>query len=220
MRMAIGLCVAVASLAPLPATYAGPDDDSLRAYAVDIVPSGSRSRSGTGVYLGNGLVLTAAHVAPAKPSVRIARVDLPATIVKQGAFEQVDLAILHVDQERLPSEVRRLRVALCQYTPWPGDPVIVAIPESTARSEIMSPQLLPPEARSKAPAVIKDVATTGNSGSGVFDARSKCLLGIMSGKFMTRMTADGKEGELKDLAKYFVPAWTIDAFVPPEHRFW
>jgi trypsin-like peptidase len=192
----------------------------LRAYAVDILPPGSRSRFGTGVYLGKGLVITAAHVVPAKPSVRIAGVDLPATIIKQGAFAQVDLALLHVDQERLPADVRLLRVALCQYTPWAGDPVIVAIPESTARSQIMLSRLLPPAYRSKFPAVIPDVATTGDSGSGVFDARSKCLLGIMSGKIVVRMDGDGPGSEAKDLAKYFVPVWTISEFIPAEYRSW
>jgi hypothetical protein len=51
--------------------------------------------------------------------------------------------------------------------------------------------------------VISDAATTGNSGSGVFDAGQKCLLGIMSRKIFTR------ESEPKDIAKYFVPASTL-----------
>jgi hypothetical protein len=34
--------------------------------------------------------------------------------------------------------------------------------------------------------LISDVATTGNSGSGVFDAGNKCLLGIMSRKIFVK----------------------------------
>jgi hypothetical protein len=64
--------------------------------------------------------------------------------------------------------------------------------------------------------VISDVATTGNSGSGVFDAGQKCLLGIMSRKIQTRAAA---ESEPKDIAKYFVPASTIAEFIPAEYRF-
>jgi hypothetical protein len=64
--------------------------------------------------------------------------------------------------------------------------------------------------------VISDVATTGNSGSGVFDAGQKCLLGIISRKISAR--ADG-ESEPKDIAKYFVPASTIAKFIPAEYRF-
>jgi hypothetical protein len=65
--------------------------------------------------------------------------------------------------------------------------------------------------------VISDVATTGNSGSGVFDAGRKCLLGIMSRKIYVR--SPDNTGEQKDIAKYFVPASTIAAFVPAEYRF-
>src|SRR5262249_37697262 len=67
--------------------------------------------------------------------------------------------------------------------------------------------------------VISDVATTGNSGSGVFDAGQKCLLGIMSRKIFVRPGSGDKESEQKDIAKYFVPASTIRAFIPTEYRF-
>ena len=66
--------------------------------------------------------------------------------------------------------------------PWPGEPVIVAVPEGTARSHVMLPALLPTNVQKRFSTVIRDVATTGNSGSGVFDAGQKCLLGIMSRK--------------------------------------
>ena len=83
-----------------------------------------------------------------------------------------------------------------RIAPWPGEPVIVAIPESTARSHIMSPQFLPPELRAKFGTVISDVASTGNSGSGVFDASRKCLLGIMSRKIQMPVRI-GPRSELK-----------------------
>src|SRR5215831_14013461 len=59
--------------------------------------------------------------------------------------------------------------------------------------------------------MIADVATTGNSGPGVFDPNHKCLLGIMSRKFFSHTT----EGD-KDIAKYFIPAAAIRAFMPAE----
>ena len=102
---------------------------------------------------------------------------------------------------------------------WPGEPVVVAIPESTARSRILSAQLLPLDVRTKFPTVIRDVATTGNSGSGVFDAGAKCLLGIISKKLFVRRKTSDAESEEKDIAKYFVPASTIRAFIPTEYRF-
>ena len=95
----------------------------------------------------------------------------------------------------------------------------MAVPEGTARSHIMSPVLIPRAFRTKFSTVISDVATTGNSGSGVFDAGRKCLLGIMSRKFRGRPYAAQPESELRDIAKYFVPALTIRAFLPTEYRF-
>jgi hypothetical protein len=67
--------------------------------------------------------------------------------------------------------------------------------------------------------VIKDVATTGNSGSGVFDLGRKCLLGIMSRKIQVRSSPFDPGSKLIDVAKYFVPAKTIGEFIPSEYRF-
>jgi S1-C subfamily serine protease len=166
--------------------------------------------------VGRGLVLTAAHVvgsaAQTKPSVRIAGLVLPATAVKEGAFGRIDLTLLKVDEQKLPVSLRLRRAPLCQSPRWGGQPVIVAIPEGTARSRIMSPQLLPTQYRARFSTFINDVndvATTGNSGSGVFDGANKCLLGIMSGKITVR--TDPKS-EPKDLAKYFVPAETMSSY--------
>jgi len=185
-----------------PSAHAPPTDDSLRLYAVGI-------GTNYGIYLGKGLIITAAHVLGSEPQpeyiVRIAGMDLPAKTIRQSPFELRDLALLSVDQQRLPIYLRMRRMPLCDNAPWVGEPVIVAIPESTARSRIMSPSLLPPPYRTMFSTLISDVATTGNSGSGVFDAGQKCLLGIMSRKIFTR--ADAKS-EPKDIAKYFVPAST------------
>jgi hypothetical protein len=49
----------------------------------------------------------------------------------------------------------------------------------------------------------------------VFDAGQKCLLGIMSRKIFVRADA---ESEPKDIAKYFVPASTIRAFIQTHYR--
>jgi len=217
VRLALGSCL-LAALTLIGCLHAEPADDSLRAYAVDILQPPSESRSGTGIYLGKGLVITAAHVVHGTPGVRIAGLDLPASVIKQGAFEDVDLTLLSIDAQRLPARLQLLSLSLCQNPPWPDDPVIVAVPEATAPSHIMSPSLLPPAVRSKFSTVISDVATTGNSGSGVFDTRSKCLLGIMSRKIMAG-AADEPASRLKDLAKYFVPAWTIAKFIPAEYGF-
>jgi hypothetical protein len=223
LRSAIRFFVTMGVSAPLGLAHADPADESLRLYAVNIIQDPAQSWTGYGIYLGHGLVITAAHVvgsaARTKPSVRIGGLVLPATAIKEGAYERVDLTLLLVDEQKLPVSLRMRRMPVCQKSPWPGEPVIVAVPEGTARSHIMSPQLLPVAYRRLFSTVISDVATTGNSGSGVFDAGSKCLLGIMSRKISV-LPRDAEAGrEPTDLAKYFVPASTIAAFIPTEYRF-
>jgi S1-C subfamily serine protease len=223
LRFTISLILATAGMASLGYAHAQSTDDSLRIYAADILHNPSRPWTGYGVYLGRGLVITAAHVvgsaSQTNPVVHIAGVELPAKAIKEGSSEKVDLTLLSIDEKKLPIYLQMRRMPLCEKLPWAGEPVIVAIPESTARSRIMSPQLLPLDARIKFPTVIRDVATTGNSGSGVFDAGTKCLLGIVSKKLFVRPSNSDRDGEEKDIAKYFVPASTIRAFIPTEYRF-
>ena len=145
--------------------------------------------------------------------------DLPAHAIKEGYFELVDLTLLSIDERKLPIYLQMRRMPLCDNKPWPGEPVIVAIPEGTARSHIMLPSLLSAQFQKIFSPVIRDVATTGNSGSGVFDAGQKCLLGIISLKIYQAPSSRAPESEQKDIAKYFVPASTIRAFIPTEYRF-
>jgi hypothetical protein len=153
-------------------------------------------------------------VARTKPSVRIAGMDLPAKAIKEGNFENVDLTLLSINQQKLPIYLQMRRMPLCEKNPWPGKPVIVAIPEETARSRIISPLALPFSVPRKFSTLISDVARSRNSGSGVFDAGNKCLLGIVSRKFFVRPNSGDAEGEEKDIAKYFVPTSTIRIFIP------
>jgi hypothetical protein len=224
LRFTIGLILATAALASLGFARAQSIDDSLRIYAVDIWQDPPQTWGpGRGVYLGKGLVITAAHVvapvARTKPTIHIAGMELPATAIREGDLERVDLTLLSIDERKLPIYLQMRRMPLCENDPWPGQPVIVAIPEGTARSRIMLPALLPAQYQKRFSTVISDVATTGNSGSGVFDAGQKCLLGIMSRKISVRVNSAGAGSVDKDIAKYFVPAWTIRAFIPTGYRF-
>jgi len=219
VRSLIRFCFVAAALAPLACLHAEPADDSLRIYAVDIWQDPPQSWGpGRGVYLGKGLVVTAAHVvgsaAHTKPSVRIAGMDLPAHAIREGNFERVDLTLLSVDEQKLPIYLRMRRMPLCENHPWPAEPVIVAVPELTARSHVMSPAVLAPNIQKRFSTVISDGTPALNSGSGVFDAGQKCLLGIISRKIMRSNSAEAGIG-----AKYFVPASTIRAFIPTDYRF-
>ncbi len=211
-RLAFWISLAVAILGSLTTESASQTEGS-RPWigAVRIIRNGEQS--GSGVYLKSGLVLTAAHLtaAEAEMSVHIAGVRLPARVLKQGLFEDVDLSLLSVEVEKLPRSPVLPDMRLCNAPPWPGDPVIVVDAQGAARSRIVSPQVLAFQFRHKFTTLIADVATTGNSGSGVFDPDRKCLLGIMSRKFMSQ-TPQGQ----KDIAKYFVPTSVIREFIPAE----
>jgi S1-C subfamily serine protease len=223
--LGFGLALSIACLGETGASaQAFSGDDDLKAYAVHINRTPQQPWPGYGIYLGNGLVLTASHVAGnfalTKPHVLIAGLDLPASLVKEGTLETVDLTLLSIDTTKLPARLGLSRLPLCEKAPFAGETVVVAIPERTARSHILSPRAIPPDLRGRFDTVISDVATTGNSGSGVFDAWKQCLLGIMSRKIsvLRRSTPDTPPQTI-DIAKYFVPVRDIKLFIPADVSF-
>jgi hypothetical protein len=213
-------CAAVA-LASAEA-WAQSTDADLKLFAVHVNRTPPQAWPGYGIYLGNGLILTASHVpgpfAYTKPHVVIAGRDLPAGLVKEGSLDGVDLTLLSIDATSLPVRLRMRRMPICERAPYPGEAVVVAIPEGTARSRVLPRQAIPADLRGRFDTAIADVATTGNSGSGVFDGGNLCLLGIVSRKISV-MHRGGKIGApvttTRDIAKYFVPAPTIKSFIPP-----
>jgi hypothetical protein len=212
IRSAFLLCLVFA--VPSLGRAAGPDD-SLLAYSVGV-------NGGAGIYLGQGLVLSVAHVVGGgilnKPKVIIAGQTLIATVVKESPFEQLDLALLEIDEEHLPVSLRLRRIPLCQGQPWPGEEVVSLSAQGPVRSRVLSSKGLPAAVK-RFSTVIRDVATTGNSGSGLFDAQRKCLLGIMSRKIsQVRVQKDTGNKTTEDVAKYFVPASTIADFMPVRLR--
>jgi len=222
----LGLACAGLAVAFAPAVVRAQSDQAdLKAFAVHINRTPRQPWPGYGVYLGAGLILTAAHVpgnvAQTKPHVVIAGRDLPAKLVKQGSLESVDLTLLSVDGTKLPISLRMRRMPLCERTPYAGESIVVAIPEGTAPSRILPRQAIPADLRARFGTAIADVATTGNSGSGVFDAANLCLLGIVSRKIsiIERPLKIGAPVRRTDIAKYFVPAAAIKAFIPPNVSF-
>ena len=138
----------------------------------------------------------------------------------KGALDGVDLTLLSVPPDQLPVRMQMRRLPLCAKAPYPGEAVVVVTPEGTARSRVLPRIAIPADMRGRfGDAVIGDVATTGNSGSGVFDAFNQCLLGIISRKISVRIGRPGLPGRQVDIAKYFVPLGDIKAFIPPNASF-
>lgn len=213
------VCMAV-QVAAIGAAVAQTLEDTLLAYAVNIHQTPVQTWGpGYGIYLGKGYFLTAAHVAGrtwlTRPKVTIADREYPTRVVKEGQLEATDLTLLAVEENLLPMRLRLRRMRLCDVQPRPGQEVVTVVPEAVVPSRIIAPERIPAGARRFSTAIV-DVAKTGNSGSGVFDARHKCLLGIMSRKIsQKRPNPLTRKEETYDIAKYFVPAAEISAFVPP-----
>ena len=201
-------------------------DDDLRVYAVNVVKTAPLEKqfTGYGIYLGKGKVITAAHVVGnfpnlTHPRVLIAGLDLPAEIMKQGSVDNTDLALLSVDEAQLPVSLRLRRNPLCKVRPPVGAKVIVVYPERTATSRIISPLLIAPRYRARFNSLI---AEQQGSGSGVFDAGRRCLLGIMSmkvPKYEYRRQGRRLMTSPAGYAGYYVPASAIADFIPPDLRF-
>lgn len=194
--------------------------DTLLAYAVNIHQTPIQTWGpGYGIYLGKGNFLTAAHVAGrtwfTRPKVTIAGQEYPTRVVKEGQLDATDLTLLAVDENLLPMRLRLRRMQLCDAPPQPGEEVVTVVPEAVVRSRIIAPERIPLGARRFNTAIV-DVVKTGNSGSGVFDVKEKCLLGIMSRKISQKRTnLVTRKEETYDVAKYFVPAVEIATFLPP-----
>jgi len=216
------LATVVASLLSSSARAQSTDDD-LRIYAVNVVktPPFEKQFTGYGIYLGQGIVITAAHVVGhwpffTHPRVLIAGQDLPAKVIKEGSFETTDLALLSVDETKLPISLRLRRNPLCTGSPSVGTEVVDVLPEGTIRARIISPLSIIPQLRQRFDALID---SPKDSGSGLFDAERKCLLGIISGmvqKFHYQLENVRIRGYMDGYAGFYVSAAKIAKFIPSD----
>jgi len=198
-------------------------DDSLQIYAANVMHAAPLKAPfiGNAIYLGSGKIITAAHVIGRWPlfknlRVLIAGQDLPAEVIKLSEFDDADLALLSVDQSRLPISLQLRRNPICREPLMPGANVAIVAPEGAMPSQIISPDLIPARYRANFYSLTKDL---GRSGSGVFNVERKCLLGIMSRRIPK--VSYHKEGrniviQPDGFAGYFAPVFD---FIPPEFRF-
>jgi hypothetical protein len=227
-RLASRLICLTGALLVVGTTRAPADDadSSFLIYAVNVHQTPMQSWGpGYGIYLGKGLFITAAHVAGhtwwTRPKIAIKGQEFPTTVVKEGSLDGTDLTLLSVKEELLPVPLRLRRTSLCGGAPIPETEVVTVVPEGTARSHVIAPERIPLDAR-RFNTAISDVASTGNSGSGVFDLRRKCLMGIMSRKISQTITLSQGPGprlQTRDVAKYFVPSTEIRKFIPSDVTF-
>jgi S1-C subfamily serine protease len=165
---------------------------------------------GSGIFLGDGLVLTAAHVITPNPQL------LTASVIMDGwrtdarllttAPTGLDLALLKITSEELSLQRRQLApTALCATGTGPNQPVVIAAQGTVSLSRTVGAPIRSTTLNGDWRNILAGGYSHGASGGGVFDAQKGCLAGILI------IAASGQGIELTE----FLPAARIAAFVAP-----
>jgi len=179
---------------------------------------GTQFSHGSGVYLGGGLVLTAAHVVtvnPGHPEVKVMGREhqiIDAEVVFDGTRLEpdLDLALIRIDPSRLPvSRLAQEAVPVCPSNPLPSRPVTVAaedrISQSSTFPQAMERRNNGADQTSGWTNILSTGYHHGASGGGVYDPASGCLEGIISLEL-------GNAAQNIDLT-VFIPASRITPFL-------
>ena len=204
-------------------------DDGFEVYAATILNiSPFRSRViGYGIYLGQGAVLTVAHVVGRwtlleSPKVSIAGKEVSAQIIKKGAFPKLDLALLVMDGGGLPLSLRLRQNPLCKAPLPSGTDVAIVSADQSVRSRTVPIDTVASKYWGQFGTLVSEPHW---SGSGVFDVGKRCLVGIMSAAVPKAFTyrTEPAQASLTTTwdrsAGYFVPAAVISSFIPSHLRF-
>ena len=142
------------------------------------------------MYLGNGLVITAAHVPgnfeDTKPHVLIGGEDRPQVLVRQGSLDGVDLTLLSVDPNALPVRMRMRRLPLCETAPVRGRKRRCRHTGKRGSLPCPSPPAVPEASAGAVCNCHRRRRDDRQFGFGSDRLRQTCLLGIISRKISIR----------------------------------
>ena len=179
---------------------------------------------GSGVYLGDGLVLTAAHVIEwdlAHPAVTILidGVRTPGTLAFDGTRRGIDLALVKLGSEMLSvKRIEQAGVPVCARDAATSKPVTVAALGQVTESVTLASPIMREGNKTVSTAGQTNILATGyhpgNSGGGVFDPVSHCLMGILSFELGGILPGSGKQVDYTA----FVPASRIAPFLNAYQR--
>lgn len=177
---------------------------------------------GSGVLVGDGMVLTAAHVIAVNPqdpkvTVFLDNQRVPGIVAFSGQTDHVDLALIRVDPMALPPARRGLEaMSVCSKNPGPAQHFVVAamgkISEETTLLRADPPK--DPSDHGAYSTMLAAGHPKGASGGGVFDPQQGCLAGILvaDGVFNTNIPGVPHEVTI------FLPASDITAFLTKYRR--
>lgn len=177
---------------------------------------GKQFSQGSGISLGDGLILTAAHVIqvdPGNPRVTVImdgwRVDGRVVAVKYS--DQVDLALVHIPRGHLPATRRdQPPVAICPDNALPRQPMIVATEGTVSQSiTIGSPISADRRQTNGWTNLLATGYHQGASGGGVFQQEQNCLAGIIYMEMGGKLSGSGQQINLTG----FIPPSQIIPFL-------
>ena len=177
------------------------------------VGDGKTFAQGSGVFLGDGLVLTAAHVISADPSnhkatVVLDRMPIVGTVVENGQTQNLDLALIKIDTQGLSAKRRtQAPIPVCPGNPGPNQAVTVASMGIVTQATTISTPITSDGQSGTWTNLLSTGYHPGNSGGGVFNPQTSCLWGIINLELSG--TVDGK---VLDLTA-FVPASKVAGFL-------
>jgi len=175
------------ALAAAPVWAEPPDAPLAGALGVQIEkPAGDHVHfaQGSGVYLGNGLVLTAAHVIQLDPGNPVSSVIMDGwkTDARVAAIgvNGLDLALLQINPAEVARQRRDLKpVEICATGTGPKQPVVVAAQGAISLSQTVDAPINAPALKGDWTDILATGYSHGSSGGGVFDASKGCLAGII-----------------------------------------
>ena len=202
---------ALLALIALPAFAEPPETALTAALGVQIEkPAGDNVHfaQGSGVFLGGGLILTAAHVVEINPQNPAVTVVMDGWRTQAGIAARtiggLDLALLKIDPAELSAQRRALNpVQLCSAPTVANQPVVVAALGTVSLSKTIATTIKTQALTGDWTDILATGYGHGASGGGVFDAQKGCLIGII----VIEATAPGIE------LTQFVPAAKIAPFL-------
>jgi hypothetical protein len=170
---------------------------------------------GSGVLLGGGLVLTAAHVVNVNPgSTKVTVVvdgwRIDGTLVADGSARKLDLALIKLPPEALsPRRRQQASVAVCSENPAPSQDVTVASLGTVTHSSTIPTPITSDGKKETWTNLLSTGYHHGNSGGGVFSSSQGCLWGILTLELSGHLPDNGRFVDLTA----FVPASQVTEFL-------
>ncbi|SEH40964.1 S1 family peptidase [Magnetospirillum fulvum] len=170
---------------------------------------------GSGTYLGDGLILTAAHVVTVNPASTAVTIlldgqRLDGEVIRDGREDGLDLALIRLAPDSLPPHRRtQPQVRICNDNPAPRQPVQVAALGTVTPSATIASPITSDGQTGNWTDILATGFHAGASGGGVFDPSRACLWGVLIQELSGRAKSSGRRLDLT----VFVPASRIGAFL-------